>query len=385
MRIAYFDCIGGISGDMILGALVDAGVPAEGLRQMVSSLPVKGVHIEAGRVPHRGITATRVRVHSAEAHPHRVFSEIADIIQRSQLADSVKKTSIRVFGRIAEAEAKIHGVPVDEIHFHEVGAVDAIVDVVGAVWGLEHLRIGAVYASPIKLGRGTTTSLHGPIPIPAPATVELVKGFPVVETEIAAELSTPTGVAILTTLAGAYRPLPEFRLEAIGYGAGSRELGELPNVLRVMVGEAPLPTERDDLVLIETNIDDMEPEFYPYIIDQLFEDGAMDVYLTPVIMKKGRPGTVVSVLVDRSRVEGILSSLYRETTTLGVRIFPVARRKLPREIVDVETTLGRMKAKLVEWEGKQRLVPEYEECRRVALEKKIPLREVYEAVRKLNP
>ncbi|MDZ7261262.1 MAG: nickel pincer cofactor biosynthesis protein LarC [candidate division KSB1 bacterium] len=380
LRIAYFDCFAGISGDMILGALIDAGLPLEVLRTELTRLNLTGFEISTRQVKKHGLRATKVAVTTSETHPHRNLRDIEEIIERSSLSQSITEKALKIFRRIAEAEAGIHGTTIEDIHFHEVGAIDAIVDIVGSLIGLEQLGVAEVFSSPIRLGSGTVKAMHGILPLPAPATLELTKNYPVIKTEISAELTTPTGAAILTTLASPYREPPEMIVQHIGYGAGTRDLEEIPNLLRVFIAQRKSGYQMDQAFLVETNIDDMNPEFYPYLIEKILAQGAMDAYLTPVIMKKGRPGIVFSALTDFSCLDTIIATLYQETTTLGVRINPVGRKKLPRTIEEIDTPLGKVKVKVIEWEGKKKITPEYEECKRIAQEKKIPLARVYEII-----
>jgi len=377
MAIAHFQCVGGASGDMILGAFVDAGMPLEALREGLAGLGLPGFEIEARRVSRRGICATQVVVHTEEQRAHRHLEEIDAILQRADLPKGVKEDAGRVFRKIAEAEAEIHGVRPEDVHFHEVGAMDTIVDVVGAMIAARQMGLRRVTVSPFRLGQGTMEMAHGTFPIPAPATVALLRGWPVLFTGIPAELTTPTGAAVLTTLARRPQPPPSLHISAIGYGAGSRDLESLPNVLRLVLGQEAAAAEEDEAMLVEANIDDMNPELYPHLMDRLFAAGAMDVYLTPVLMKKGRPGTLVSVLVPPDLVDTAVEVLFRESTTIGVRMHPLRRRKLVRRVVEVQTSLGPVMVKEIDSAAGTRRVPEYEECRRLAVERGLPVREVF--------
>lgn len=379
MTIAYFDCFSGISGDMILGALIDVGLPLDTLRNALRGVPIEGYELQVERTERHHITGTKMRVRVSDDHSHRHLSDILRLMEGSSISESAKEKVTRIFHRLAEAEAQVHGTSIESVHFHEVGATDAIVDVVGAVVGLEHLRVDAVYASALRLGTGWAQSRHGRIPIPAPATLRLLEGVPVERTDIRAELVTPTGAAILTTLAKGFGPSPLFRAQAIGYGAGNRDLQEAPNLLRVQIGETEQTLEQDHSVLIETNIDDMTPEVYGYIVDQLLSEGAKDVYLTPVFMKKGRPGILLSVLVDDASVERIARAIFRQTTSLGVRISRVDRLKVKRRADVVQTAFGPIRVKVAEFEERPRITPEFDDCARIAAAQKVPILDVYRA------
>lgn len=384
MTLAYFDCFSGISGDMILGALVDAGVNIERLRSELEKLHLSGYEITALKVRRSGIAATKVHVClDGKEQPARHLSDIKTLIQKSSLTPSIKDKSIRIFQRLAEAEAKVHGTTSDHVHFHEVGAVDAIVDVVGSVIGLELLRIADIRSSPVNLGSGTVITAHGNLPVPAPATAELLKGVPSYGSSIPFELTTPTGAVILTTVGSSFGPLPRMKAHTVAHGAGGRDIPEQPNILRLMIGEPDGDYEDDASIVIETNIDDMNPQVYDYVIEKLMQAGAHDAYLTPIIMKKNRPAILLSALTEKSRVDSILDVLFKETTSIGVRIQEVGRKKLIREIREVETAHGTIKIKISS-RGNEVLTvtPEYEDCRRIAQEKRIPLKQVMEEAKK---
>ena len=382
MKIAYFDCISGIAGDMILGALLHCGMPAAYLRSELEKLHVHGFELREKQVVHSGIAAVYVDVVTEHQHKHRHLSHILHIIESSALSERVKNQAARIFTRLAEAEAKVHGAAPEEVHFHEVGALDAIVDVVGACIGLEYFKVDAVVSTPLRLGTGTVKCAHGSMPVPVPAVVELTRGVPATRTMIEGELTTPTGAAILTTLASSYGPVEEFIVEHVGYGAGTKVREELPNVLRISIGRVNGTYEIDHSLLLETNIDNMNPEVFGYLSDLLFEAGARDVYMTPIYMKKGRPGTLFSVITDESLVDDMFEILFRETTTLGVRIERVSRRKVKRESRTVATPFGEVRVKVAFGNGFERFAPEFEDCARIAREKGIPLLSVYEIVRK---
>ena len=385
MRIAYFDCPSGASGDMVLGALVDAGWEVGALEGALSSLGVDGWRLEAKAVERGGLHGTHLTVHT---DPGRRFHDLGDMLRpiaRSTLPEGVKARAGAVLRRLAEAEAHVHRVPVDAVHFHEVGELDTLIDVVGAVAGLDGLGVEQVHVSPLPLGGGTVETAHGRLPVPAPATAELLRGFPVYDNGVAAELVTPTGAAILTTL-GTPARLPAMTLERIGWGAGTREL-PVPNLLRVLLGQASVaeaePGDLETLVSVETTIDDMSPQLYEPLVERLLAAGALDVYLTPVVMKRSRPGTVLTALAPPELAERLAEVLFRETTTIGVRWSEVKRRRLPRELVRLPTTAGPVTFKVSRLGGRVVTVtPEFEEVRRIADQQGRPVREVLETVRR---
>ena len=384
MTIAYFDCFSGISGDMTLGAIVDAGISMESLRAELSRLNLAGYELTAEKVMRSGIAATKVHVISdREDQKPRHLSDILEIIDRSSLKASVKEKSSRIFTRLADAEAKIHLTERNSIHFHEVGALDSIVDIVGAAIGLELLGITEVRSSAVNVGSGTVQTSHGLLPIPAPATAEMLKGIPVYQSATQFELATPTGAAIISTLGTSFGLLPSMRVDRVAYGAGEKDFAGKPNVLRLILGEPAAPYEEDSSLLIETNIDDINPQLYDYIIEKIMGQGAQDAYLTPIIMKKGRPAILLSALTDRSKSDAVLDTIFRETTSIGVRIQEVGRKKLNREMKEVETPYGRIRVKISR-RGDEILsaTPEYDDCRRIAEEKHIPLKVVMEEARK---
>ena len=380
--IIYFDTIAGISGDMTLGALVSAGMPFDVLKDELAKLGLHGFELQASHVERSGIVATKIDVVvSQQPSYHRHLKDIQAIIDQSLLAESVKDRAKRIFMEVARAEAKIHGSTIEKIHFHEVGAIDSLVDIVGTSIGIEHLKIDQVYSSPVKVGGGGfVNSEHGKLPIPTPATMEILKDYPIVLTDIQNELTTPTGAAIIKALSKGTLSLAQLKTSAIGYGAGSKDFEGIPNLLRVMIGTIDEGYETDAVVMVETNIDDMNPEIYPYVIERLIEAGAHDAFVLPALMKKGRPGMLLSIIAERGKLDSVLGVIFKETTTLGVRILPVERRKLSRSSRYVQTSLGVVKAKVVVNEGKERLVPEFEECKRIAQEKNLPLKDVYKII-----
>jgi len=384
MRVAYFDTVGGVSGDMTLAAFVSAGLKIDDLIEEIGKLNLGGIELEASHLQRSGITAVKLDVIvSAPQEHHRNLAEIVSIINQSSLSERVKEDARKIFMEVAKAEAKIHDTTIEKIHFHEVGALDSIVDIVGAAVCFEKFGIQAVYSSPVKLGSGGfVDSAHGKLPLPGPAAAEILKDYPTVLTDVPYELTTPTGAAIIKAMSLGTLAWDRFRVETIGYGAGTREIPQIPNLLRIMIGELAPSYEEEELVVVETNIDDMNPEIYPFVIEQLLSHGANDAYLVPVIMKKGRPGILLSALANRSRLDEILSVIFSQTTTLGVRIQPIERRKLQRSQRVVRTQLGEVKVKVIALNGKERLIPEHEECKRLAIEKKIPLLEVYRILEK---
>jgi uncharacterized protein (TIGR00299 family) protein len=391
MIVAYFDCFSGISGDMTLGALVDLELEPDFLKNELAKLKLDGYKISYDRTEKHGIAGTKAHVelthhtdHNHHGHHHsRNLSDIRRLIEDSDLRGDVKAKSIAVFVKLGEAEARVHGTTIDEVHFHEVGAVDSIVDIVGSVIGISALGIEKIYSSAPSLGKGFTRSAHGIIPVPAPATLELLKGIPVRQTEIESELVTPTGAAIVSTLADGFGPAPEMVVEKIGYGAGDRDLAEQPNLLRIYLGTARHNYERDTVKVIETNIDDMSPQVYDLLIDKLLGIGALDVFLTPILMKKSRPAVMLTALVDSPHLQEVCDCILAETTTLGVRIYEADRKKLSREIIEVETEYGKVRAKLGKM-GDQvvKILPEYEDCKRLAREKNVPIMKVQQAALK---
>jgi len=384
-RIAWFDCFSGASGDMILAALLDAGLKIEDLREMLSRLNLPGYVIGSERITRAGIAATRLNVavehHGHHDHHGRRLPEILGMIDASTLPDHVKRDASAIFRRLAQAEGEVHGKPVDEVHFHEVGAVDSIVDIVGAACALHLLGIKHVYSSAIRTGTGTLQCAHGERPVPAPATANLIRGLPVIPTDVQAELTTPTGAAILATLARGFGPMPACIIEATGYGAGTREIPGRPNVLRVFIGRAAAgPYDADIVEVMEANIDDMSPEFFGGIFDRLFDAGALDVSVIPVLMKKGRPGFLISVIAPAGGTAGVEDVLFRETTTFGVRIYEVRRKKLARKHIEVNTPFGKVRVKLGAIGGKiVRAKPEHDDCARLAREANAPFTEVHDA------
>jgi hypothetical protein len=377
MKIAYFDCFAGASGDMILGALVDAGAPLDQLQHALDGLNLPNLRLSTEKVMRTHFAATKVEVHAPHEHKHRHLKDIQKILHDAALPEIVRENALKTFQRLAEAEARVHNTTPEKIHFHEVGALDAIADVVGAMAGFHVLNLEAIYCSTFSLGGGVIETEHGTIPVPGPATLELLKGFPSRPGPVDAELTTPTGAAILTTVCRNEKA-PVFVPRIIGCGAGGKQFEHLPNMLRLTIGETAFATDEDTATLIETNIDNMNPEGYPYVIEQLLAAGAMDAFMAPIIMKKGRPGIMLSILTPPEKAEAVLRVLYLETTTIGARLTSVARRKLPRQLETVQSSYGPILVKIIHGVNGRRCVPEFEECRRIAESRGLPVREVQE-------
>jgi len=393
MKLAYFDCFSGISGDMTLGALVDAGFAVEHLRAELRGLQVPGWELTAEKVWKNGMAATSVRVVTEDQSKHRSLSTILKILEKSQLASVVRERAAAIFQKLGEAEARVHDVPLEKIHFHEVGAVDAIVDIVGACIGFQALGIEKFACSPLNVGGGTAKMAHGVLPVPAPATANLLHGRPTYSNGVQRELVTPTGAAIVATLCDAFGPQPGMIVSAIGYGAGMADLEGQPNVLRIMVGEEVgdrrgkeegaqagvpvLPGFDEEIAVIEANLDDMNPQIYGYFLEKALGAGALDVYTTPVQMKKNRPGTLLTVLCKPGDTNALMELIFAETTTFGVRTYRAQRRVLPREWVNVQTEFGEVRVKVSRVNGRVlHVAPEFEDCRKLAAEKDVPLQSV---------
>jgi uncharacterized protein (TIGR00299 family) protein len=380
MKLAYFDCFSGISGDMTLGALVDAGCDIEQLRAELRGLPVSGWELSAEKVWKNGMAATYVRVVTEDQSKHRSLSAILEILQKSRLAAGVRDRAAAIFQKLGEAEARVHDVPLEKIHFHEVGAVDAILDIVGACIGFYALGIERFACSPLNVGGGTAKMAHGILPVPAPATANLLQGKPTYSNGVQKELVTPTGAAIVATLCETFGPQPPMSVSAIGYGAGTADLEGQPNVVRIMVGEAAENTTAvfdEEIAVIEANLDDMNPQIYGYFLEKALAEGALDVYTTPVQMKKNRPGTLLTVLCKPQDTNALISLIFAETTTFGARSYRAQRRVLPREWVKVGTEFGDVRVKISRVNGRiLHVAPEYDDCRKLAVEKDVPLQRV---------
>ncbi|MGD8237531.1 MAG: nickel pincer cofactor biosynthesis protein LarC [Armatimonadota bacterium] len=392
MDIAYIDCFCGISGDMTLGGLVDLGVDPEQLTGELRKVQLPEWELRVEKVVKRGISATQATVDVPHDDSHegrgRTMAQIAELIEESDLAGDVKETSLAVFGRLAEAEARIHDTTPENVHFHEVGAVDAIVDVVGAVVGFGLLGVERIHGSAVPLSHGVVSFSHGTYPVPAPATLEIIKGLPTRTLDVEGETVTPTGAAIHATLATDFGPMPSMRVEGIGYGAGAADFRDVPNVVRIVRGQAAVGegVHQDTVCIVEANIDDMNPELYDAAMDALFAAGAVDAWLTPIQMKKGRPGITLAALVHPKGLEDVTRALFEHTTTFGVRIGEMSRRCLEREHVEVETRYGRIRVKVARHRGRiATAAPEYQDCRTAAEANGVPLKQVYEeALRQMD-
>jgi pyridinium-3,5-bisthiocarboxylic acid mononucleotide nickel chelatase len=380
MKLAYFDCFSGISGDMTLGALLDAGCDLAQLREELHGLQVPCWELSAEKVWKNGMAATCARVKTEDQQKHRPLSAILQILRDSKLASPVRDRAAAIFHKLGEAEARVHDVPVEKIHFHEVGAVDAIVDIVGACIGFHMLGIEKFACSPLNVGGGTVKMAHGVLPVPAPATANLLQGKPTYSNGVQRELVTPTGAAIVATLCDSFGAQPPMSVSAIGYGAGAADLEGQPNVLRIMIGEAAektVPGYDQEITVIEANLDDMNPQIYGYFQEKALAAGALDVFTAPVQMKKNRPGTLLTVLCQPADAQTLMTLIFAETTTFGVRTHAAQRRVLPREFVKVTTSFGEVRVKLSRVNGRiLHVAPEYDDCRKLAEEKNVPLQRV---------
>jgi pyridinium-3,5-bisthiocarboxylic acid mononucleotide nickel chelatase len=378
---AYLDCFSGISGDMLLGALLDAGLPPAGLKDSLDRLALSGYRLEISPAADSAIKAARVRVVVEEPQPHRRLPDIENILAAGSLDPSVGATAREIFHRLAAAEAAVHDCGLNEVHFHEVGGVDAMVDVVGAVSGFHLLGITDIYASPLPMPGGWVRCAHGELPVPAPAVCELLRGVPVYGEAVNQELVTPTGAAIIRVLAREFGPMPPMRITGTGYGAGSRtRLDGRPNLLRLITGERFSPAEAQTVDVIETGLDDWSPETWPHVAEKLLAGGALDVALVPIQMKKGRPGFLLRIICDPSSAEAVKNIIFRETSAIGLRYHSEQRRTLPREAITLQTRWGPVLAKKILSPDGPVIRPEYEECRRLAGENGIPIRAVYDEV-----
>ncbi len=391
MRAAYLDCLSGISGDMMLGALVDAGVPLAEIQRCIDSLGLPSCRLEASEVKKKGFRATHIDVRFEPEHKHRHLHHITKMIEGSCLTPRQQELATRIFTRLAQAEAKVHGTTIEKVHFHEVGAVDSIADIVGTAVAWDLLGVERLYSSPIPTGVGTVKIAHGTVSVPAPATAELLQGVPLAACDVEAELTTPTGAAIIATLADQFGPLPPLQIHTIGYGAGTRDLEDRPNVLRLLVGEmaasavASDPSaaggeQSDQIWVLETNLDDVPGEWIGYCAGALLEAGALDVYTTSIQMKKNRPGVVLSVLCHARELVALEQIIFAETGSLGIRRWPAQRHILPRRPHSVQTPWGAVAGKIaLAGDGRQWFSPEFEACRLVATQSGRPLRDVYRA------
>jgi uncharacterized protein (TIGR00299 family) protein len=383
MRIAYLDCLSGISGDMLLGALIDAGVDLAAIQSGIDSMGLANCRLSVSEVKKKGFRAANLTVEHEPEHAHRHLHHITAMIDRGSLTAAQKDLAKRIFTRLGEAEAKVHGTAIEKVHFHEVGAIDSIADIVGAAIGLDLLAVDRIVCSPVPTGRGSITIAHGKVSIPAPATAELLTGIPLAHSDVACELTTPTGAAIVATVVDEFGPLPSMTISKIGYGAGDRDLDEQPNLLRLLVGEGDERSVGDQAWMLETNLDDVSGEVIGHTTNLLAEAGALDVYTTAIQMKKNRPAVKLSVLAPPELIKKLEKIIFRETGTLGVRRWPVSRHKLERRQHTVQTPFGPVEGKLAFLgDGGVSFSPEYESCRRIAQEKNAPLKEIYDAARK---
>ncbi len=381
MRIAYFDCFCGISGDMILGALLDLGFKLEDLRSILGQLNISGFDLQERSVKRGGITGRKIDINiSQKSQPLRNLTHIRQIIEQSSLSNTIKNTSCHIFNRLAKAEARIHGLTIEKVHFHEIGALDTIIDVVGAVAGLNLLKIDKVSVSAINVGSGTVNTQHGMLPVPAPAALELLKGLNIYSDGTDCELATPTGAAIISSLAENYSSYPKMRVNAIGYGAGNRQIKNIPNLLRITIGDTHCNYPSEQISILEADIDDMNPEYYGWIMKKAFEAGAVDVCMIPIYIKNNRPATRINILSLPEDAQNLAGLLLSETTSLGVRIFTTERIKLERKIRPVQTLFGQVNVKIALLDGKiKNIAPEYRDCIRLADTTKRPLKEIYQA------
>ena len=385
MRIAYLDCASGISGDMTLGSLVDAGVPLEAIQDGVDSLGLPSCRFEAEQVHRKGFRATKIHVRHEPEHAHRHLHHITEMIDGSRLTADQKELAIRIFTRLGEAEAHVHGTTIRKVHFHEVGAVDSIADIVGTAIGWDLLGAEQLLCSPVPTGSGFIEIAHGRTSIPAPATAELLKGIPICPSPVSAELTTPTGAAILATLAHGFQPLPPMTIDTIGYGAGDRDFEKQANILRLLVGDSvdSEESERERVLVLETNLDDVSAEIIGLCAEKVMAAGALDCFTSPIFMKKNRPATLLSVICSERQRDQIESVIFSETGTLGIRRTTMERTALPRHAVEVETTWGKVAGKVATMpDGSQRFSPEFDSCKHVAMQHGIPLQTVMMAAQR---
>ena len=381
MKIAYLDCFSGVSGNMLLGALLDAGLPEKSLRSSLNHLHLSGWELEIRQSRFTGLSACLVRVQCSEPTAHRHLREIRQILEQSSLPGAVQEKSLRVFTRLAEAEALVHGTDVEEVHFHEVGAVDALIDIVGVVSGLFTLDMQQIICSPLPMPSGWVACAHGSMPLPAPAVCQLLQKIPVYGTSLSQELVTPTGAALVAELADSFGPMPSMTLESTGYGAGSMQRKDgRPNLLRLITGQSTESVEAQQVEIIETNLDDWNPELWPHVSQQLMNAGALDLSLTPMLMKKGRAGYLLRIITAPEKASMLKKLVLTETSSIGLRFHSMSRMTLPREIISLQTPWGEVQAKKIIAPDGQRVTPEYEECRKLAQKHNISLQRVYAEV-----
>jgi len=385
-RIAYADCFSGVSGDMFLGALIDAGLPLDHLQSELEKLKLQKFTLQIYKDQGHAISATRLEIEPEQSDTIRTWKDIRKLLEQSSLSQAIKEKCLQIFTCLAEVEGQIHNCPPDEVHFHEVGGLDSIIDIIGSVIGLDYFGIEHLVTSPLPMPRGWIRCSHGMLPLPPPAVCEILKDVPVYGTEIDQELVTPTGAALVKSLSSDFGNFPAMRIMYIGYGAGSRKLpGDIPNLFRLVIGQARKVAESQEVEIVETNLDDWSPETYPHLCEQLFFLGALDVNLIPIHMKKGRPGFLLQVIIDPARSLQIKNCILTETTSIGLRFHRAKRMTLPRKTGKVQTVWGPVQVKRVETPAGYVLYPEYEDCRRLALENNLPLPDVYGAVNNCSP
>jgi uncharacterized protein (TIGR00299 family) protein len=385
-QTAYADCFSGVSGDMFLGALIDAGLPLEHLQAELASFNLGKFSLQSLKQQDHGISCTRIVVKTKEAEQLRTWKDIRRLIAKSNLHGNVKAKSLSVFSCLAKAEARIHGCQPDEVHFHEIGGIDSIIDIVGSVIGLEFLGITRLVTSPLPMPRGWVNCGHGMLPLPAPAVCEILIDVPVYGSGIQQEMVTPTGAALVKSLSNGFGDFPAMRIKRTGYGAGSRKLpGDMPNLFRLVIGFEQKTDESQEVEVVETNLDDWSPESFPHLCEQLFSAGALDVSLVPIHMKKGRPGFLLRVITEPARSWDIKNCIFVETTSIGLRFRREKRMTLPRDTGTVNTRWGPVAVKRVAAGPDYVLYPEFEDCRRVALENRIPLKDIYAEVNRCTP
>jgi pyridinium-3,5-bisthiocarboxylic acid mononucleotide nickel chelatase len=384
MKIAYGDLIGGVSGEMFVAALLDLGLSLNKLNTELGKIPTLKFDLKASKRTVHSLRACQFHVVCARNESPRSWKQIRDLLKRSKIEPEIKKIGIDIFARLAGAEAKIHGVAVDKVHFHEIGATDSIVDIMAAAIGVRELGIDSFYFSSIPLGHGVTRSLHGSLPVPGPATLELLKGLPVFGVDLESENITPTGAAIVRTLGKDFGQQPNMIIERIGYGAGQKEFPNRPNLFRLILGDDDSAGEQEQMLVIETNIDDMNPQLYDHVMDRLFEAGARDVFLSSIQMKKNRPATLLTVICELSSGQSLAKIIFQETSTIGIRSYPVSRMILRRELKKVKTRFGEVTVKIVEQpDGSRRATPEYDDLKRIAAASKLPIKQLHDEVMRI--
>lgn len=382
MKIAYLDCFSGISGDMLLGALLNAGLPEQLLKRELKRLELDRYSLRVSFAQRMHLTGCQITIKTAgHHHAHRTFSDIRRMISASTLSSGVKDFSVDVFRKLAVAEAKIHRTQPARVHFHEVGALDSIIDIVGTAIAMDYFSLDRIYASPLPLASGLISSQHGVIPLPAPASLALLQDVPVYGIPLREEMVTPTGAALITSLTSRFGPMPPMKIHGIGYGVGSRELPDRPNMLRVILGEQDADAHADQVLILETHIDNMNPEIYDYLMERLFAAGALDVSLAPLQMKKNRPGVLLKIICRPEQKEVLSAVIFQESSTTGIRFYQAERIKLPRQIKKIATPYGRLAVKIITGpDGSVSSAPEYEQCKMIAKKYRIPLRKVYQVL-----